>query len=67
MRGFNSLRALYLFLEGEKFESDANIKEEKFEKSYAHLRQAAAYLRSEADMVESEYNEKKVKKLKKYE
>ena len=32
-------------------------------KSFDHLRQAAAYLRSEADMAESEYNNKKVKKL----
>lgn len=63
MRGFNSLRALYLFLESEKFETEANLKEENSNKSFDHLRQAAAYLRSEADMAESEYNNKKVKKL----
>ena len=65
MRGFNSLRALYLFLEGEKFEQDANLYEKKYKKSYDHYRQAAAYLRSEADMAESEYNNKSIKKLKK--
>ena len=65
MRGFNSLRALYLFLEGEKFEQDANLYEEKYNKNYDHYRQAAAYLRSEADMAESEYNNKLIKKLKK--
>lgn len=65
MRGFNSLRALYLFLEGEKFEQDANLYEKKYKKSYDHYRQAAAYLRSEADMAESEYNNKLIKKLKK--
>ncbi|MBQ3020624.1 MAG: hypothetical protein IJD92_00180 [Bacilli bacterium] len=62
MRGFNSLRALYLFEMSEKFENEADIMEEKFEKSYGHLRQAAAYLRSEADMIEDDYRVKKLVK-----
>lgn len=65
MRGFKSLRALYLFNKGEEFEMEANRCEELSGISYAHLRQAAAYLRSEADMAEEEYiNNHMIKRLK---
>lgn len=56
MRGFNSLRALYLFEKGEKLESEANKLEEKTGKCYDNYRQTACFLRCEADMVEEEYN-----------
>ena len=46
----------------EEFENEANYKEEKYNKSFTSLRQRAAYLRSDADIIEEEYN-KKVKKL----
>ena len=55
MRGFESLRALYLFEKSEKIEAKANELEEKTGKCYDGYRQSAAYLRSEADMAEEEY------------
>jgi len=58
MRGFNSIRALYLFNQGEKLEQLAKKLEEKNNKSYDRLYQSAAYLRSEADMDEEQYNKK---------
>lgn len=64
MRGFNSLRALYLFNEGEELENLANEKEKTHNKSYDSLRQAACYMRCEADMEEEKYNTNlKTKKL----
>lgn len=63
MRGFNSLRALYLFEEGEKLEAKANKLEEKTGKCYDNYRQAACFLRCDADEAEEKYNiEKLVKK-----
>lgn len=56
MRGFNSLRALYLFEKGEKLESEADKLEEKTGECHDSYRQAACFLRCEADMVEEEYN-----------
>ena len=63
MRGFNSLRALYLFNQGEKFEKEANEIESVNIDKCNRLRQAACYMRCEADMAEEEYNNKRVKKL----
>lgn len=62
MRGFNSLRALYLFEKGEKLEFLANELEEKNGKCYDKYRQAACYLRCDADEAEAEYNKKYRKK-----
>jgi len=63
-RGFKSLRALYLFEQGEKLESRADMLEEKNNRSYDYLRQNAAYLRSDADMEEAKYkNDTTSKKL----
>lgn len=59
MRGFNSLRALYLFGKSEKLENLANKLEEETGKSYDGYRQAACYLRCDADMAEDEYREQK--------
>lgn len=56
MRGFNSLRALYLFEEGEKLETLASDLDDKNAKKANSLRQTACYLRCEADEAESEYN-----------
>ena len=56
MRGFNSVRALYLFEKGEKLESLANELEEKSVKCYDNYRQAACYLRCDADEIEEQYN-----------
>jgi len=65
MRGFNSLRALYLFEKSEEQEALATKKEETG-KSYDSLRQLACYLRCDADEAEAKYNEcKKQKTLKK--
>lgn len=59
MRGFKSLRALYLFEQSEKLENLANELEEKTDKCYDDYRQAACYLRCDADMAEDEYREQK--------
>lgn len=56
MRGFNSLRALYLFEKREKLETLANELEEKNCKCYDGYRQAACYLRCDADETEAQYN-----------
>lgn len=64
MRGFESLRALYLFEKGEKLEAKANELEEQTGNCYDGYRQAACFLRCDADMVEAEYR-KKEKVLKK--
>ena len=64
MRGFNNIRALYLLNQSEIFEREAEEKEKLYNKSYSALRQAACYMRCEADMAEEEYNNsKKVKRL----
>lgn len=52
MRGFTSLRALYLFEKSEKYES-------------AGEGQMACYLRCQADMAEDEYREQKNKNIQK--
>ena len=57
MRGFKSLRALYLFEKGEKLEAKADELEEKTGKCYDDYRQAACFLRCDADMAEHEYRE----------
>lgn len=63
MRGFNSLRALYLFEKGEKLETLANELQEKNDKYYDNYRQAACHLRCAADETEDEYNKKHSKIL----
>ena len=57
MRGFKSLRALYLFEKGESLELKADLLEEKTGKCYDNYRQAACFLRCDADMAEDEYRE----------
>lgn len=64
MRGFKSLRALYLFEKGEKLEAKANELEEKTGKCYDNYRQYACYLRCDADMVEAENQAKRLIKTK---
>lgn len=59
MRGFTSLRALYLFEKGEELEAKADRLEEETGKCYDGYRQSACYLRCEADMVEEEYRKNK--------
>ena len=57
LRGFNSLRALYLFEKGEELEQLANDLDENDPKCLDY-RQRACYLRCDADEVENEYNTK---------
>ena len=61
MRGFTSLRALYLFEKSEQLEDLANKLEEETGKPYDSYRQAACYLRCEADEAEAEYKLKENK------
>ncbi len=58
MRGFKSLRALYLFEKGEKLEAEADRLEQKTGKCYDHYRQHASFLRCQADEAEDEFNQK---------
>ncbi len=58
MRGFNSLRALYLFEKSEHLEEKANQYEENTGIWYSY-KQSACYLRCEADIVEDKYMEQK--------
>lgn len=58
MKGFKSLRALYLFEKSEELEYSANLLEEETSNNFNHLREAACYLRSEAQLVEESYNER---------
>lgn len=58
MRGFSSLRALYLFEKSEYMELKADEIEEKTGKSAESYRQEACYLRCDADEAEAEYNKK---------
>lgn len=64
MRGFNSLRALYLFEQGEKLEAKANELEEKTGKCFDNYRQTACFLRCDADEAEEKYNKEKFVKKK---
>ena len=57
MRGFKSLRALYLFEKGENLEAKADELEEKTGKCYDGYRQTACFLRCDANMAEDEYRE----------
>lgn len=61
MRGFNSLRAVYLFEQSEKLEQKANEIEEKTGKCFDSSIQAACFLRCEADKAEAKYNKNFVK------
>ena len=63
MRGFNSIRAAYLFDESEKFEQKAN-KLEEAGKCGDRYRQIACFIRCDADEAECEYRMKKIKKQK---
>ena len=58
MRGFTSLHALYLFETSESFERKADALEEKG-LSGDNYRQAACYLRCDADEAESEYKQRR--------
>lgn len=66
MCGFTSVRARYLFDQGEQLEALADKKEaENPGKCYDSLRQSACFLRCDADMAEDEYKaQQKVKKAK---
>ena len=57
MRGFESLRALYLFEKSEKLEAKADELEEKTGNNYDGYRQTACFLRCDADMAEDKYRE----------
>lgn len=59
MRGFTSLRALYLFEKSEKLEEKANQYEENTGIWYSY-KQSACYLRCEADIAEDKYREQKI-------
>lgn len=63
MRGFKSLRALYLFEKSEKLEEKAEELELKTGLCYDSYRQEACFLRCDADMVEDEYRELNKKKM----
>ncbi len=58
MRGFTSLRALYLFEKSEHLEEKANQYEENTGIWYSY-KQSACYLRCEADEVEDNYRKQK--------
>ena len=66
MRGFTSLRALYLFEKGEQLEARADELEEQTGKCYDSYRQEACFYRCDADNVEVKYREsQRQKKLSK--
>ena len=52
MNGFNSVRALYLYEQGDKLEKQADILEETTGTSYSDCRQFARTLKREANIVE---------------
>ena len=58
MKGFNSVRALYIFEKANALDAKADQLEENSNKCYDNYRQTAAFLRSEADYIESTYNSK---------
>lgn len=55
MKGFKSLRALYLYEMAEKLDDRASELEEKTGKCYDNCRQQACFFRCDADMAEDEY------------
>lgn len=63
MKGFNSIRALYLFEKSEELERKADELEEKTGECYDAYRQSAAFLRCDADMVEEEYKDNSKRKV----
>ena len=63
MRGFSSLRALYLFEKAEKLENKADELEETTEYYYNNIRQTASFLRCDADMEEERYRKLSKKRL----
>ena len=66
MKGFNCLRALYIFEQANKldYEADLILKSDNGREILSRgYRQHACYLRSEADEVEAQYNENKKKKI----
>ncbi len=62
MRGFKSLRALYVFEKGEKLEAEADRLEQETGKCYDYYRQKACFLRCEADEEEERFNQKRLTK-----
>ena len=78
MRGFNSLRALYLFEKGEELEKKAEKFKDVYDEStyyvdaytgqkigtYEGYMQGACYLRCDADEAEEQYNEQNLDKIK---
>lgn len=69
MKGFNYLRALYLFEEGNKFDAyaDSIIKNDKASlENFDRHKQYACYLRCMADEAEAEYNKNNNVKKKTY-
>jgi len=65
MRGFHSLRALYLFEKSSKIEEKAKELEEQTGECFDYLWQNAAFLRSDADMEEEQYLKTHFSKTKK--
>ena len=66
MKGFNCLRALYIFEQANKldYEADLILKSDNGREILSRgYRQYSSYLRSQADEVEAEYNENKKKKI----
>lgn len=63
MKGFKSLRALYLYEKSEKLEAKANELEEKTGKCYDNYRQNASFLRADADMEEEKYRRLEKRKV----
>lgn len=61
MKGFTSLRAVYLFEKSEYLEAKANELEKETGRAHDAYRQAACYLRCDADEAEAEYRESKRK------
>lgn len=57
MGNFKSLRAWYLFEKSEELEAKADKLEKETGKCYDHYRQAACFLRCDADMAEDRYFE----------
>ena len=58
MKGFTSLRALYLFEKSEYLEEKARQLENQNCHAYETYMQAACYLRCDADEAEAEYAER---------
>ena len=58
MKGFTSLKALYLFEKGNKYDDIADKLEKEGNETSDSYRQMAAFLRSDADMEEDRYKSK---------